>query len=723
MANLPFCFTSCFIDAYETSAVADFALKFRHMRFLLLLTWLALCCAATTPYGDATIRRDSFGIPHILAKTEQGASYALGYAQAEDHAVEIAKRFVAARGEAYQAYGAPIDADFRILQFRNREIAEQLYAKLPPLYKGLIEAYIAGVNQYVSKHRASLPQWIPASFKGTDVIALTRSGGLAGIGSIANAPDLRSVVPITTREPEGDEPYEDAGSNAFALHGSRTKSGSPILVGNPHLPWSSLYWEAHVEVPGKINFFGSTLPGIPVLRAGFNEHLGWVNTNNAPDLVDVFYFAEDPKNKAQYLYAGKSRPLVQRTVTIAGQSRTFEETHLGPVLKRLAGKIYVVKSAGLDAVRYYEGFYRLAKTKTLAEFKKVMDLNLIPFSHFTYADATGNIYYAWNARLPKRLQDGTDFTKPVPAEPKYMWKQFHRFADYPQMQNPTGGYFINSNDPPWFSNLQQPLDANAFPKYFERGELRLRSQSILEQINDDRKHDVDTAMEMKFNTKMLLADRIKNDLVKVLKEADEAEPARILEAWDNHVSVDSKGAVLFLAFYQAYTAKTKKPFKTPWDAKNPATTPSGLGDPQAAVEALQLAAASVLKKWGRLDIAWGEANRFRFKGVDLPGDGASGIYGVYKVQMFGTDLSDGRGAAGWVAKDKPLLGFGDGWILAVEFTKPLRAFSLVPYGQTTNPESKHCCDQIEYFAKHKLRPVWFTDAEIKAHLEREYTPD
>jgi acyl-homoserine-lactone acylase len=681
-----------------------------------------LASSAATPYGEATIRRDSFGIPHILAQTEQAASYALGYAQAEDHAIEIAKRFVAARGQAHQAYGASIDADFRIQQFRNREISEQLYAKLPPLYKGLIESYVAGVNRYISNHRSSMPAWVPERFDGADIIAHTRSGGLAGIGTIVNAPDLRTILPTNTRQPEGEQVEAD-GSNAFALHGSRTKSGSPILVGNPHLSWSSLYWEAHITVPGKINFFGSTLPGIPVLRAGFNEHLGWVNTNNAPDLVDVFYFAESPANKAQYIYAGKTRDLVQHKVTIAGQTRTFEETHLGPVIKRDSGKIYVVKSAGLDAVRYYEGFYRLAKTKTLAEFKKALELNLIPFSHFTYADAAGNIYYAWNARLPVRVQDGTDFTKPVAAEPKYMWKKFHRFSDYPQLVNPTGGYIMNSNDPPWFTNLQQRLDAEKFPKYFERGELRLRSQAILEKINDNQKHDIDSAMEMKYNTKVLLADRIKGDLVRILKEAGEAEAARVLEAWDNHVAAGSKGAVFFLDFFQEYLRKSKRPYAKPWDPDNPASTPSGIGEPQTAIEVIRLAAARMLQKWKRLDVPWGEANRFRFHGVDIAGDGASGAFGVYKVQMFGRDPSDGKGVAGSVGKDKPLLGFGDAWILAVEFTKPLRAFSVVSYGETTNPDSRHCCDQIEFFANHKVRPVWFTEDEIRKHTEKTYSPE
>lgn len=717
----------------------------RFPMLFLAATLLPALSLFASPYGDATIRRDTYGIPHILAQNEKAASFALGYAQAEDHAVEIAKRFLAARGLAHTFDPAQREADFRIAQFRNVELSEQAYAKLPALYKGLVDSYIAGVNHFLAAQRATLPSWVPASFSGVDVIAHTRASSLAGIGAMANAPDLRTLNPPTTREPEGDPAPADLlahlpdadGSNAFALHGSRTKSGRPILLGNPHLPWNSLYWEAHVTVPGKINFYGSTLPGIPVLRAGFNEHLGWVNTNNAPDLVDVFYFAEDPNKPNHYLYAGKSLPLTSRTATIAGQQRTFFDTHLGPVVRRQDKKLYVAQSAGIDAVRYYEGFYRLAKTKNLAEFKKVLALSLIPFSHFTYADKAGNIFYAWNARLPKRLQDGTDYTKPLPAEPKYLWKAFHSFSDYPSLLNPTGGYIMNSNDPPWYTNLQQRLDPANFPSYFERGDLRLRSQSILSLLNNDTKHDLDSAIAMKFNTRVLLADRIKADLIAALRAAP-AEPilvqaAQVLEAWDNHVATTSKGALLFLSFFQAYSTKAKPIYATPFDPARAGQTPSGLGDAATAVAVMKQVATTMQQRLGALDLAYGDRHRFRFIGpdsrpVDLPADGASGIYGVYKVQTFAPEATspDQKLIAGQPSADqtqpKPLAGFGDAWVIAVEFTSPLRATSVLSYGQTTNPSSKHCCDQIALFANHQLRPIWFTEAELKQNLEKQYQP-
>src|SRR5690606_25156034 len=118
-------------------------------------------------------------------------------------------------------------------------------------------------------------------------------------------------------EARGLPPEEDApGSNAFALAGSRTTSGSPILMANPHLSWASRYWEAHLTVPGKVNFFGSTLVGYPVLWAGFNDRLGWANTVNAADLEDVFTLTLDPDRQDHYLFDGRSMPLESRDVAI-----------------------------------------------------------------------------------------------------------------------------------------------------------------------------------------------------------------------------------------------------------------------------------------------------------------------------------------------------------------------------------------------------------------------
>ncbi|MBK9167043.1 MAG: penicillin acylase family protein [Bryobacterales bacterium] len=671
------------------------------IRLLCLL--LAALSAHSALRDDVSIRRDTYGIPHILGRTEEAASFGLGYAQAEDHATEIARRLVAARGQAHQSFDGDIENDFRLLRFHNPEAAAAAYRSLSGLYRKIIDAYVAGVNHYVRQHRASLPAWVP-EFTGADILAATRAGAVLAAASTAALPT------------------ED-GSNAFALHGSRTVSGKPILLGNPHLQWNALYWEAHVTVPGKINFYGSTLPGIPVLRAGFNDRLGWVTTNNAPDLVDVFEFPLDPKRPGHYLFEGKSLPLRSHTVRIGGQERTYHDAHIGPVLRLDRTRVFAVKSAGLDAIRYYEAFYRLAKTKNLAEFRKVLDRNLSPTSNITYADADGYIFYIWNARLPRRPDDGTDYRKPVPGEKKYIWTRFHPVRELPQMMNPRGGYVMNSNDAPWFTNLEDPLDPARFPSYVERGELRMRSQVILRLLRGGERFSLEDIWRLKSTNQVLLADRVKAGLIAATRpHPDLRDAAGVLEQWDNHVNTDSRGAVLFAAFADRYLARTKTPYETPWEPARPIDTPAGIGDPEAALTSLREAVEEVRKAYGSLDVAWGEVHRFRFRGHDLPADGAKGAHGVYRVMGFG-EAEDGKRVAGWgPSAAGPLTGSGDAWVLTVEFTQPVRAYSVVAYGQTTNPESPHCCDQIALFARRQLRKAWFTEEEIRANLEREYRP-
>ena len=101
---------------------------------------------------------------------------------------------------------------------------------------------------------------------------------------------------------------------------------TPILLGNPHLRWSQLYWEAHVTVPGRLDFYGSTLVGLPMLRAGFNDRLGYVQTNNDPDLEDIVALPLDPARPGHYLFDGRSLPDPEP----ARHGRGAERRRLGP---------------------------------------------------------------------------------------------------------------------------------------------------------------------------------------------------------------------------------------------------------------------------------------------------------------------------------------------------------------------------------------------------------
>lgn len=692
--------------------------------------------------SQAIIRRDDFGIPHILAQTEEAAAFAFGYAQAEDHAAEIGRRYIRARGQEALYFGAGgNENDFRMAQFDNLAEASRALDDISDLYRRLIAAYAAGVNRYVAGHRTELPPWMP-TITPADVLASSRAGAVNSLGGPSLPRQLRQKYERSTSTEAGDLATDDnpwldrPGSNAFALGGSRTASGKPILLGNPHLSWSSLYWEAHVRVPGRIDFYGSTLVGIPVLRAGFNDRLGFVTTNNAPDLDDVFALELDPEKPDHYRFDGRSRRLHERDVTIQvrnddgtvrTESRTVWTSALGPVIYRTAGRAFVVKSTRLDAHSYFEGFYLLSRARSLDEWLAAMRKNLVPTSNFTYADADGNILYLWNGRVPVR-PNGGDYRLDVPAATRRdLWRGLHEVDDLPRLLNPPGGYVQNANNPPRFVSLRDPIDMSGYPSYFERGTLALRPQLALDLLDGQSTLGVADVIRLKYNTRMLLAERVKRPLIAAARSVEHpSEELRAaleaLEAWDDRVSADSRGAVLFQRFWDEYARAVREPFETPWNEANPTSTPFGLSDPAEAVRQLELAVRATREAYGSERVAWGDVNRFRFGALDLPGDGASGTYGTFRVMRYDPLEGTALRVAGNVVNGQPLEGFGDAWVLLVDFSQPVTGWSVLAYGQTTNLASRHSRDQIPIFASHDLRRAWYTEEEIRSHTTREYRP-
>jgi acyl-homoserine-lactone acylase len=233
-------------------------------------------------------------------------------------------------------------------------------------------------------------------------------------------------------------------------------------------------------------------------------------------------------------------------------------------------------------------------------------------------------------------------------------------------------------------------------------------------------------MRLKFNPRMLLADRVKPDLVKAIKQtrqpsADLQSGLAVLEAWDNRTAADSRGGVLFQRFWETYSSAVKQPFAVAWDRQQPVQTPRGLADAALAVKHLEEAVRWTRQTYGAENVKWGEVHRIRLGDVDLPATGADGAQGLFHVVVFG-QAPDGKRVVGTIERGKPLAGGGDGFIFAVEFSQPPKAYTLLAYGQTSNPASKHSTDQAHLFARGQLKPVRFTEADIKAHLEREYRP-
>src|SRR5690606_22035133 len=129
----------------------------------------------------------------------------------------------------------------------------------------------------------------------------------------------------------------------------------------------------------------------------------------------------------------------------------------------------------------------------------------------------GNIFYVWESAAPLLPHpDGGDTLAVFATRREQVWTRLAPLDSLPQLHNPPGGYVHNENDSPHYANLNRVLP-HAFPFFVEPPRLRLRSQHALELLHNERVFSLEDVVEAKHSMRMLLADRVKDDLVAAVR--------------------------------------------------------------------------------------------------------------------------------------------------------------------------------------------------------------
>lgn len=650
------------------------------------------------------VRRTTYGVPHIKAQNLAAAGYAEAYVQSEDYGARVALGLLRARGEMGKWFGRDsMASDFE--EQRGYRIAVANYRNVGKDTRDVYEGFAAGVNRYIELHPEEFPAGFAPNFTGYDVMARdVEQPSLAAANRFAN------------------RPHPDDGSNAWAFAPSRTTSGKAILLRNPHLAWNAGYYEAHVVVPGVLDFYGDLRIGGPFgVIGGFNRDLGWATTNNDPILFQIYSLDADTTKADHYWLDGVSHPLVHDSVTVqvkdaAPETRVALRTSLGRVVQRTRKKVYIFRPAIEGEYHAGEQFLRMMRAKSLDEWKAAMRMGARLNSSFTYADRAGNIYYLWNAMLPAlpHASGGDSVAIPV-KRASDAWTRYVSLDSLPQVLNPRGGYVHNENDSPHYTNMRQILDPARFPPYFPPPRLNLRSQHAIELIDNDRVMSLEDVVRLKHSYRMLLADRVRDDLVRAVRATnptgDVARAIEVIASWDKTTAPDSKGGTLFELWWRAYNANNAGGFAEPWTPTAPTTTPRGLRDVPRAVQTFDTAVREMLRRFSTVDVAWGDVHRVRRGTVDVPVGGCASDLGCFRVITYRT-APDGKFEA---------IG-SDGWILAVEFGDEPRGYSVLAYGESPKPESPHFADQAAMFARGELKPIAWLDKDIDAQTIRRYRP-
>jgi acyl-homoserine-lactone acylase len=674
------------------------------------------------------VRRTSHGVPHIKAENLAAAGYAEAYVQSEDYGTRVAMSLLRARGQTAKWLGREhVAEDFASYAAYKRAV--EVYGRVDQQTRDVYEGFAEGVNRYIELHPSEFPPGFAPHFNGYDVLA-----GDVEIPSSNQANRMLARidsgrVPVRPSDEEVKEKDPNDGSNAWAFAGSRTTSGKAILLRNPHLTWTAGYYEAHVEVPGALDFYGDLRIGGPFgVIGGFNHDLGWATTNNDPLLWQMYALSADPNLPDHYVLDGKSQPMDREVVTVeykdgdnvGHESRTVWRTSLGPVARQTGGTIYVFRAAEDGEYRAGEQFLKMMQAKTLDEWKDAMRMRARLNSSFTYADRAGNIFYLWNASIPSLPHPSGSDSLAIPVKNTAdAWTHYVPLDSLPQLLNPKGGYIHNENDAPYFTNMRQPLDPAKYPPYFPAPKLGLRSQLAIDLIDNDRKMSLEDVVKLKHSYRMLLADRVCDDLVAAVRAShpsgDVAAAIDVIAAWDKTVSPDSRGSTLFELWWRRYLGRgpnaADSAFAQPWNVNAPITTPRGIRSSQRAVDAFAWAVDDTKRRYGSADVKWGDVHRVRRGNVDVPVGGCASDLGCFRVLTYRDDPDGKRVATG-----------SDGWILVVEFGDEPRGYSVLAYGESPNPNSPYFSDQAEMFARGELKPVAWNERDIEAQTAKRYHP-
>jgi len=669
---------------------------------------------------DTEIKRDEFGIPHISGPRDADVAFGLGFAHSEDDFVTIQNVAIAVRGHlaAHKGKGAAI-SDYLVSLMGIWDTVNTKYDTLPEDVRKVIEAYADGVNYYGVLHPDEVePGFLPLT--GKDVAAgfvfktpffygLDRTliavfeGRIGDKTKELSKQEKDAFLPITSTLP--------IGSNGVAIAPSRSDDGVTRLLVNSHQPYSGpvAWYEAELHSGEGWHVSGGFFPGSPFMLHGHNENLGWANTVNEPDLVDIYKLKINPDNENQYLLDGTwhdfERKRVEIKVDLWGPfwwtvERDVLRSEHGPVLKTPNG-YFAVRYAGMDEIRQVAQYYRLDKANNLDGFLDALRMQALPSINYIYADRDGNIAYIYNGQFPER-KPGFDWKGVLPGDRSdLIWHAYVPFDDIPHYINPASGVLFNANNSPFRATTpSSDLDASGFPDWMGiQHDMTNRAYRMEETFGTDPQITREEFRKYKFDVtyskKSELAALVRQvTAVDPGEDKDLAQAQDILRNWNLEATTDSRGAALGILMAEPVIhARIVK--ETPPDP----------------MDTLHEAITRLKTHFGRLDPEWGEVNRIIRGNVDLPVAGGPDLLRA----IYARKLDDGRLKA---------VG-GDTFFMFVEWDRNGKVSSqnVHQFGSaTSHTSSPHYADQTPLYAREKMRPELFTEAELKGHVREDYRP-
>jgi penicillin amidase len=540
------------------------------------------------PRATITIRRDRFGVPHVVAGDDADAWFGLGFCQGQDRAFQLETRIRVVRGTLAALIGPDglaVDRLSRRLGFHRHGAAS--FAALDASHKESFEAFAAGVRQGVERggggraHEFTLLRSRPTPFVATDALGFLafQAFALASNWDVELA-RLRMLAldgteavlaldpPYPEDQPVSDRPGETAGrtidalaadlagasawlevaggSNNWAVAGSRTRTGRPLLANDPHLaPMLPPHWYlAHLTTPDW-SVTGASLPGAPSFAAGHNGHSAWGVTAGLTDNTDLFVEEIGPDGTS-VRRGDEFVPCAARTeiIDVKGgepEAITILETDRGPIVGPAFEGSFGALSMSATWLRpgSLGGSLELGGVGSFEELRRsYASWPSVPLN-LAYADADGTIGWQLIGDAPRRGKGGG--TIPLSAaDPATRWHDDPLpFDDLPFVADPAIGFVATANNMPTTTGAY--LGSDFLDGY--------RVSRISERLAERTDWDVASTLSMQLDRTSIPWREMRRGVLAALADAgDLARLTRMLEGWDGVLGTDSPAATVFEVF-------------------------------------------------------------------------------------------------------------------------------------------------------------------------------
>ncbi len=554
------------------------------------------------------------------------------------------------------------------------------------------------------------------------------------------------------------------GSNNWAVGGSRTASGAPLVANDPHLPYRlpGTWYQVLLRSPG-YEAAGMTLPGIPGVVIGRGPDVAWVLTNVMLDDHDLFVeeLSEGPGGEPR-VRRGDGWQAVEvseeRLEVAGGEGEVLElrATDRGPLLpadpdrglppRSLAWTMY--EAPGDAAADPMSALLAIARAGSIADVPRSIAGYVGPAQNLVVADRHGGLLWTVLGRVPERRRG--DGWLPAPGwDASYGWDGLRPVADNPKLVAPADDLLITANN-----RIVSPDDPRAIPADYDSDHRARRIRQLLRRGDDWRAEEMAA----------LQVDRVdlyaRDVVAAALKGLDEdelaaaGEPARraadLLRRWNGRMAArnpdsttPAAGAPALFAFFERElrravfgdeaAAHGLEPFddrdRLLWVLRGDLSaewfddvgTPDVVEDRGATVGAALAAAwRRAQGRWGSDPAEWhyGDLNTLTLDHPlgDVPVLGGLFRRGPYPVS--GSSTTVGVFGGRWRGDGLEVV-HGASMRFVVDLGRPDSMLTVLPAGQAGHPRDPHYDDQTEGYLAGRLFPFpWSDEAVEEAAVSR-----